>query len=165
MQQQPPHLDESTSASPALSPGPVQDQETLLRIIIDPDHTTEGRIQPPAIQLRDLTQRGLSVHRRGYATRQEVERIVQAMLGRTITRGAQKLEGLAIFTAGAVRAIRDQDRQAFVAIDTAETENRAHASIYLASPQVRPSLAREMREQLLNLMTDRLTLERAFIGE
>ena len=95
MQHQPPHLDESTSASPALSPGPVQDQEALLRIIIDPDHTMEGRIQPSAIQLRDLTQRGLSVHRRGYATRQEVERIVQAMLGRTITRGARRLEGLA----------------------------------------------------------------------
>ena len=165
MQQQPPHLDESTSARPALSPGPVQDQETLLRIIIDPDHTTEGRIQPSAIQLRDLTQRGLSVHRREYASRQGVERVVQAMLGRTITAGRRRLEGLAIFTAGAVRAIRNEDRQAFVVIDTAETENRAHASIYLASPQVRPSLAREMREQLLNLMTDRLTLAQAFIGE
>ena len=165
MQEQPPHLNESTSASPALSPGPVQDQETLLRIIIDPDHIKDGRIQPSAIQLRDLTQRGLSVHRREYASRQEIQRIVQAMLGRTTTAGTRRLEGLAIFTTGAVRAIRNQDQQAFVVIDTAETENRAHASIYLAYPQVRPSFAREMREQLLNLITDRLTLEQVFIGE
>ena len=29
------NLDESTSANPALSPGPVQDRETLLRITIE----------------------------------------------------------------------------------------------------------------------------------
>ena len=50
-------------------------------------------------------------------------------------------------------------------IDTAQPENRAHASILLANIQTRPGLAREMREQLLNLMTHRLTLEQAFIGE
>ena len=165
MQRQTPHLDESTSASPALSPGPVQGQETLLRIIIDPDHITEGRIQPSAIQLRDLTHRGLSVHRREHATRQEVERVAQTMLGRTTAGGTRRLEGLTIFTSGAVRRIRYQERQAFVVIDTAQPENRAHASIYLATLQMKPSLAREMREQLLNLMTDRLTLEQAFAGE
>ena len=55
MQQEPPHLDESTSASPGISPGPVQDQETLLRAIIDPDHIHQGKIRPSAVQLKDLT--------------------------------------------------------------------------------------------------------------
>ena len=35
MQQRIPHLEESTSTSPALSPGLVQDQDTLLRISIE----------------------------------------------------------------------------------------------------------------------------------
>ena len=78
-------LDESTGAIPALSPGPVQDQETLLRIIIEPDHINEGRIQPSAVQLRDLTQRGLSVHRREYTTEQEIR--TAAQLGFTISSG------------------------------------------------------------------------------
>ena len=47
-------------------------------------------------------------------------------------------------------------------IDTALPDNMAHASMYLASPQVSQSLAREMREQLLRLMGHRLTLEQAF---
>ena len=45
MESQPTHLDESTSLIPELSPGPVQNRETLLRMIIDPDHITERRIQ------------------------------------------------------------------------------------------------------------------------
>ena len=92
MQQHIPHLDESTSASPALSPGPVQDQETLLRIIIEPDHISEGRIQPSAVQLRDLTQRGLSVHRREYTTKQEVGTAAQAMADRTTAADSRRLE-------------------------------------------------------------------------
>ena len=86
------------------------------------------------------------------------------MLGRSITSGTRRLEGLATFNAGTVRAITNQEHQAFVVIDTAGPDSRAHASIYLAFPQLRPSLAREMRELLLNLMTDRLTLEQAFTG-
>lgn len=162
MQQHIPHLDESISASPAHSPGPVQDQETLLRIIIEPDHINEGRIQPSAVQLRDLTQRGLSVHRREYTTEQEVRTAAQTLADRTTAAGRRRLEGLASFTAGAVRDIRNLERQAFVVIDTALPDNMAHASIYLASPQVSQSLAREMREQLLRLMDHRLTLEQAF---
>ena len=165
MENQSPHLDESTSAIPELSPGPVQNRETLLRMILDPDHITEGRIQPSAIQLRDLTQRGLSVHRREYTTAREVERAAQTLIGRATAGATRQLEGLASFTAGAVRIIRAQEGQAFVVIDTPQPENRAHASIFLANIQTRPSLAREMREQLLNLMTHRLTLEQAFIGE
>ena len=165
MQSQPAHRDESTTAIPGLSPGPVQNRETLLRIIIDPDHITDGRIQPSAVQLRDLTERGLSIHRRQHTTRQEVERVVQAMLARITTTGTRRLQGLAIFTAGAVRAIRYDERLAFVVIDTAQPDNPAHASIYLALPTMRPSLAREMREQLLNLMADTATLEQAFTME
>ena len=165
MQPHIPHLDESTSASPALSPGPVQDQETLLRIIMEPDHIREGRIQPSAVQLRDLTQRGLSVYRRDYAAKQAVEADIQALLGRTTTAGRRRLEGLASFNTGAVRAFSTQERQAFVVIDTALPNNRAHASIYLASPQVSQSLARELREHLLILMENTVTLEQAFPQE
>ena len=162
MQPHIPHLDESASASPALSPGTVQGQETLLRIIIEPDHIREGRIQPSAVQLRDLTQRGLSVYRREYAAKQAVEADVRALLGRTTAAGRRRLEGLASFNTRAVRALVIQERQAFVIIDTALPNNMAHASIYLASPQLSQSLARELREQLLILMENIVTLEQAF---
>lgn len=162
MQQHVPHLDESISASPALSPGPVQDQENLLRIIIEPDHISEGRIQPSAVQLRDLTQRVLPVHCRAYTNEQEIRTAALALADRTTAAGRRRLDGLASFTAGAVRDIRNLERQAFVVIDTALPDNMAHASMYLASPQVSQSLAREMREQLPRLMGHRLTLEQAF---
>ena len=162
MQPDTPHLDESTSANPALSPGPVQNQETLLRIIIEPDHIREGRIQPSAVQLRDLTQRGLSVYRRAYANKQAVGADIEALLTRTTAAGRRRLEGLANFSTEAVRALTVQEQQAFVVIDTALPQNRAHASIYLATPQVSHSVARELREHLLVLMANLLTLDQAF---
>ena len=124
MQPDTPHLDESTSANPTLSPGPVQDQESLLRIIIEPDHIREGRIQPSAVQLRDLTQRGLSVYRRAYANKQAVGTDIEALLTRTTAAGRRRLEGLANFSTEAVRALTVQEQQVFVVIDTALPENR-----------------------------------------
>ena len=165
MQQRPPHTDESTSASPGISPGPVPDHEILLRAIIDPDHIHQGRIQPSAVPLQDLKQRGLSIQRREHSTRQELEAVIRPMLAKTTVAGVRRLESLAIFTTAAVRDIRNQGRQAFVVIDTAQPDNRAHASIYLADLQARPSLAREMREQLLKLMETRVTPQRAFAEE
>ena len=153
MQQEPPHLDESTSTRPGPSPGPVQGRETLLRAIIDPDHTHQGRVQPSAVQLKDLTQRGLSVQRREHSNRQEIEAVIRPMINRMTAAGKSSLSILAIFTALAVRSIQNQGQQTFAVIDTAQTDNRAHASIYLADLRTKPSLAKEMREQLLNLMT------------
>ena len=118
MQQHIPHLDESTSASPALSPGPVQDHETLLRIIIEPDHISEGRIQLSSVQLRDLTQRVLLVHCRAYTNEQETRTAAQALAYRTTATGRRRLEGLASFTASAVNGITNLERQAFLVIHT-----------------------------------------------
>ena len=165
MQQRPLHTDESTSASPGISPSPVQDHEILLRAIIDPDHIKEGRVQPSAVPLRDLKQSGLSVQRKEHSTRQELEAIIQPMLARTTAAGPRRLESLALFTAGAVRSIRNQGQQVFVVIDTAQPGNRAHASIHLADLRTKDSLAREMRERLLKLMETRVTPRQAFDGE
>ncbi len=67
-----------------------------------------------------------------------------------------------MFTTLAVRSIQNQEQKMFAVIDTAQPGNRAHVSIYLADLQTRPSLAREMREQLLNLMTVTIPLQGAF---
>ncbi len=91
MQQKPPHLDESTSASPGLSPSPVQDREALLRPIVDPDHIHQGRIQPSAVQLKDLTQRGLSVQQREHSNRQELKAVIHPMLDRRTAAGKSSL--------------------------------------------------------------------------
>ena len=162
MQQLVPHLDESISAGPALSPGPVQDQENLLRIIIEPDTSAKGEYSHRLFNSGDLTQRGLSVHRKEYTNEQEIRTAAQALADRTTAAGRRRLEGLASFTAEAVNDITNLERQAFLVIDTALPDNMAHASMYLASPQVSQSLAREMKEQLLRLMDHRLTLEQAF---
>ena len=61
-----------------------------------------------------------------------------------------------------VRKIRVDDQQALVVIDTAQDDNRGHASIYAAAPEKGKSHARELRSLLLPLLQERITVEEAF---
>lgn len=64
-----PPYDESARRSDR-SPGIVEDAEDLLRILIHPDHVVEGQIIPAHVSLADLRDRGYSVDRRRYASRE-----------------------------------------------------------------------------------------------
>ena len=158
------HLDEATSAAPGISPGTVRDEEWLLREILNPDHVVDGEIQPSAIPLKDLKERGFSVHRLLYVTRGLVEESMNEKLARPSAGKDRFSEGVASFTARAVREIRDDGHKAFVVIDTAKPSHEGHASIYLSNVVVKDSRARRLRDRLRPLLENRTSVAEAFAG-
>ena len=161
---QTPHLDEATTAAPDVSPGPVKDKEILLREMLNPDHVVEGEVRSAAVSLRDLREQGFSVNRMDHVTRHFVERALNQRLGRPFQGMPRASEGVAQFTARAVRELTDNGKQVFVVIDTATESNKGHASVYLSDVRVSDSLARGMRNQLLPLLENRISVAEAFAG-
>jgi hypothetical protein len=124
---------ESVSVSPH-SPQPVQDEETLARLLHSPHFVDADTGTPTPAALKDAESRGLSVdrveiageagiHERGAAKeRADNER----------KKGVNPVRyvGFIRVNCGAVRALRDEggQRQFFV-FDTATEQNRAHADV------------------------------------
>ena len=140
------------------------DEERLLREVLNPDHFRGGEIQPAAIPLKDLKERGFSVHRLQYVTRILVEESINEKLARPFAGEDRVSEGVARFTAHAVREISDNGNRAFVVIDTARPSNKGHASIYLLNADAKDSLARSMRDKLRPLLENRMSVAEAFAG-
>ncbi len=159
---QSPHLDETVSAAPDLSPGLVLDDEQLLRSLFNPDHIKEDILQVAAIPLRDLQVRGFSVNRLSHVAQEFIEDGINRLLARQPGGAPRYSEGVARFRARVVRSIQADGHQVFVVIDTALPDNIGHASIYLADPAMPPSHARKMREQLLPLLQPRMPVAEAF---
>ncbi len=89
----PPHLDETTSAAPGLSPGVVVNEEELIRGLFNPLHVVDGQLQITAINLKELLQVGFSVDRKRHTNKAQVaarrqEKLVQKN-GKWITRVPQ----------------------------------------------------------------------------
>lgn len=159
---QTPHLDETVSAAPDVSPGIVSDGEQLLRSLFDPDHIKDGVLQVAAIPLRDLQIRGFSVNRLSHVTPEFITDGINRLLARRPGGEPRYSEGVARFSAGAVRSIQDGESQVFVVIDTPSPDNVGHASIYLSDVSMPQSQARRMREQLLPLLQRRMSVAEAF---
>lgn len=159
---QTPHLDETTSAAPDISPGLVEDDEPLLRLIFNPDHFRDGLLQPSAIPMKDLKERGFSVDRLRHVTQEFVEDSISRFLARTFNNLPRESEGVACFQARDVRDIRDNGTQVFVVIDKALQNNQGHASIYLADLGMKQSQAKRMREKLMLLLNSRVSVAEAF---
>lgn len=157
-----PHLDETVSAAPGVPPGIVSNGEQLLRSLFNPDHIKDGVLQVAAIPLRDLQARGFSVNRSSHVTPEFVEDGINRLLARQPGGEPRYSEGVARFSAGAVRGIQHGESQVFVVIDTASPDNVGHASIYLSDVSMPQSQARRMRERLLPLMQRRISVAEAF---
>ena len=162
MPSQVPHLDETVSAAPDLSPGVVQDGEQLLRSMFNPDHIKGGVLQVAAIPLRDLQSRGFSVNRLSHVTPEFVNEGINRLLARRPGGEPRYSEGVARFSVQTVRSIQVDGRQVFVVIDTAFPDNVGHASIYLSDLAMPQSQARRMRERLLPLLQRRMSVTEAF---
>ena len=160
-----PHLDETTTAAPGISPGTVTDEEWLLREILNPDHVKDGELQPSAIPLKDLQERGFSIHRLQYVTSKLIEDAINKKLARTSEGKTRVLEGVACFTARSVRDINDDGNKTFVVIDTAKPFNKGHGSIYLFNIEMKGSKARSMRGKLLPLLEKRVSVSEVFAGK
>ena len=104
---QSPHLDESTTAAPGVSPGIVADNEILLREVLNPDHVVNGELLSSAIPLKDLKGRGFSVHRREYVTQRFVESSIDQKLVRPFGKEKRGSEGVALFTTRTVRGLQN----------------------------------------------------------
>ena len=111
-----------------------------------------------------MKERGFSVHRLQYVTRTIVEESINEKLARHFGDENRVSEGVALFTARAVRDINDNGNKAFVVIDTAIPSNRGHASIYLSDVDVKDSQARSMRDKLRPLLENRVSVSEAFAG-
>ena len=102
------------------------------------------------------------MHRLQYVTRRLVEDAINKKLARTFQGVTRVSEGVARFTAQAVRDISDEGNNAFVVIDTAKTSNVGHASIYLFDVDMKDSHARSMRDKLGPLLENRVSVAEAF---
>ena len=159
-----PHRDEGSSAAPDLSPGPVENEEILLREIFNPYHIKDGNLLERAISLDDLRKKGFSVHRKEYVTARFVKERIDECLSKQRIGSQWKSEGVATIETLKVRQIYVEDKRAFVVIDTANENNYGHASIYAANPNSDKAHARELRMHLMPLLHERENVSKIFNG-
>lgn len=158
---QTPHLDETTSAEPDLSPGVVAQGEWLLRSVFYPDHFVGGKVVKTAISLDDLSARGFSVNRQQHVTREVIESGIDKYLENDFQGTPREFVGIACFTSSKVRDFKREDSQAFVVIDTALSCNRSHASVYAADPTLSRGQLRRLRDMLLPLLHNPVSVDQA----
>jgi len=106
------------------SPGEVQDDEYLVRLIFSPTHFNEqtGKLKPFAFF--DCKDKGLSVNRMQYTS---VEELKQTAV--FISHGRQ-IVGVVVAKCADIRAIVDEENErAFCVYDTATKNNQSHADI------------------------------------
>ena len=156
---QTPHLDETTSANPDLSPGVVAQGEWLLRSVFYPDHFRDGKVVKTAISLEDLRARGFSVNRQQHVNREVIESGIDKYLENDFQGTPRKFVGIACFTSSEVRDFKRDDSRAFVVIDTALPCNRGHASVYAANPTVSRGQLRRLRDMLLPLLRNPVSVD------
>ena len=156
------HLDESVSAAPDFSPGIVNDDERLLRALFNPEHVKDGQVIARAIPVRDLRERGFSVHRLEHVSPDFVQCSISQTLSRPRKGGTWTDEGVAVFLTSCIRALQLDGERAFVVIDTGLADNPGHASIYAAEPGRGESYARELRDLLLPFLQERMTVADAY---
>ena len=116
------------------SPGPVQNDETLARLLFSPLFVDADTGAPTTAALKDAESRGLSVdrlsifnadhvHERGYAKE-------KADGARKTGMNKLKYEGFIHVRCGSIRALRDvREQRQFYVFDTAAPENLAHADV------------------------------------
>ena len=150
---------------PDISPGIVKNDEQLIRALINPDHIENGELLPRAISLTDLRKRGFSVHRLAYVSSEIVQRSIDQILSKPFEGRRRESQGVAVLQTRDVRDLKDDDRQAFVVIDTALPCNAGHASIYVSyvsDTSLTDSRVRKLRALLLPLLQERMSVCEAF---
>ena len=150
---------------PGISPGIVEDEEFLLREMFNPQHVQDGEVFETGIPAKDLWNKGFSVHRMKYVSSDFIKVSMEEKLSRTRKGEPWKDEGVAKLQTLSVRLLcTDDGKKAFVVIDTALNENPGHASIYIAEPERGEKYARRLRNLLLPLLQNRMTINEAYAG-
>ncbi len=106
------------------SPGIVQDEEYLIRLIFSPTHFNEQMAQLKPFAFFDCKDKGLSVNRMQYTSVEELKQTAAF-----ISHGRQMV-GVVIAKCGDIRAIiNEENERGFCVYDTATKNNQSHADI------------------------------------
>lgn len=151
---------ESQSASEH-SPGPVTDEENLIRHWLNPHHfdPQTGTLNPTAFD--DASNKGLSVNRAGLVTLEEIQEVAQARIDEGAisnpTRAPRQLLGYSIFTAKEARSVYvtvpTPDTRAFGVYDTAKADDLSHADVCQIASNAQGG--RSARVQMRKLVNER----------
>lgn len=138
-----------------ISPGPVRDDETLCRQVVNPVHVEkDGSLKPTAFD--DCMNKGMSVDREAHSDEGAV--IARGLARARDTnernlgsgRDPHDLHAIARFVAGNVRAHRFDGAQSLGVYDTALEDNISHADICMIIPRTTHS-KRSVRAHLFEL--------------
>lgn len=146
------------------SPGPVDSDEVLARLVLEPKHVRDGEIEVAA--LRDATSNGLSLVRRRPSDDEDLivrgRNLAEIQNSRASERAAENNEpdparqsfiGFVQFRAGDVRSHEVNARRSFCVFDSALAEDRLHADIVMEGPRTKAERAK-LRNELRKLLLD-----------
>lgn len=141
-----------TGHKPSEFPGPVKDEEILVRSIFDPIHFENGTLTNAAIEAADLATRGWSVDRLSFTTISKIHERALRKIQEKEAAGSARYSGQpqkSHVCTGDVRQIRDGNGEvAFRVMDAPIADNDAHAMIF-ANHVSTPSYLKGLKDLLM----------------
>lgn len=158
-------VEDETISQSEFSPCPVKSEEDLLRLGYHPEHINQGKIVPTAISSQDLTDRGFSVDRKEFHSKELIKNRAKTQMERRSD--LRKNAFISTFRCSSVRNIfyskDNQSQRGFIVLDTADEENNAHASIYGTTKT--KSILIKIRIELAELLTENLVSLEQFLED
>jgi len=143
------------------SPGIIDNNEELLRLIFFPLHWDEENemVVPAAFQRKELNERGVSAQRRKYTSKDFITKKAD-QIGQS--RSDKRFVGVISAKCRSIRNIQDDKcQQCFSVLDTSDNDNLGHADIYFSQSYPKP-LQLKLREKLINAFGKLVQLSKAY---
>jgi hypothetical protein len=146
-----PEAENITSSSP---PKSIDIDETLIRIILHPDHIDDaGKLKPSAIS-SDQLKCGASVDRQKYASRNHIEENIKIQISRVQGR---RFSRFGLIKHAAVQNINDTDDQSALNVKADPlSDNPAHALIELKNEYQPSQIKKSEKLSLMNSILSRI---------
>ena len=140
------------------SPGPVEDQETLVRLVFHPIHVDEKTGVVVSVAFTDAWKSDLSVFRDELARLEEIQLAIEQMkatgLRKTPPRERRVVEARSARVAAVRRDMLSKAQsRAFRVYDTGEKEKPHHASVFLTKAARSELSEKSMRKRLFELFS------------
>lgn len=148
--------------SSLLPPESIDNEEYLIRTFYHPDHIDEqGNIKPSAISIDDLNplkDRGISVDRKKYVTRQHIEQNIENSVAR---KEGKSLSGFGLIKHENILNIKDTNNENALHVKSNPIpQNPAHALVF-ANNNYLPAELRKLRKAIIDELTFIKTIEEA----
>lgn len=142
----------------AFSSGPVKDEETLIRILVAPQHV-DKKGRPRAAALSDAERGGLSVFRDAQAKDEEIRTVAEGLVSKArSTNGAKAgVFGVLLMQCAIVRSCRGEsdDAACYCIYDTALPDSPGHAETFQRVSDVAEPVREDRRRVLFGLVKER----------